>query len=75
MAKKVEKAENAETTEKIEKVVANKNFNDKYNATLYLKGTEFVIDDKTTETTKVSDKQYKITTKRANEFKAKKVVD
>ena len=72
MAKKAETTENIVETKNL---VANKNFNDKYTATVYAKGTEFVVDETVEETTKVSDKKYKITARRAEELKAKKVVD
>lgn len=76
-----------ETTEKVEEpkeepkkeskktLVANTSFNDKYTGATYLEKTEFVVVDEDIETTKIKENQYKISAKRAEDFKAKGFVD
>ncbi|MBQ8300321.1 MAG: hypothetical protein IJX99_10835 [Clostridia bacterium] len=76
-----------ETTEKVEEpkeepkkeskksLVANTSFNDKYTGTTYVEGTEFVVVKEEVETTKIADKKYQISAKRAEDFKAKGFVD
>lgn len=54
---------------------ANTSFNDKYTGTKYEKGTEFVVVKEDVETTKIDDKKYKISEKRAEEIKAKGYID
>lgn len=71
-----------EKTEKVEEpkkeikktLVANTAFNDKYTGVKYLEKTEFVVDEDV-ETTKIKENQYKISAKRAEDFKAKGFVD
>lgn len=67
--------EDAEVQVKEDVLVANTSFNDKYTATKYVKGTEFVVVDEEIETEKISDKKYKISAKRAEEIKAKGYID
>lgn len=67
--------EDAEVQAKEDVLVANTSFNDKYTATKYVKGTEFVVVDEEIETEKISDKKYKISAKRAEEIKAKGYID
>lgn len=67
--------EDAEVQVKEDVLVANTSFNDKYTGTKYTKGTEFVVVDEEIETEKISDKKYKISTKRAEEIKAKGYID
>lgn len=72
-----------ETAEKVEEpkkeskksLVANTSFNDKYTGTTYVEGTEFVVVKEEVETTKIADKKYQISAKRAEDFKAKGFVD
>ena len=72
-----------ETTEKVEEpkkenkkpLVANTAFNDKYTGVTYLEKTEFVVVNEDVETTKIKENQYKISAKRAEDFKAKGFVD
>lgn len=65
-----------EAEEKIKNtLVANTSFNDKYTGTTYLEKTEFVVVDEDIETTKIKENQYKISAKRAEDFKAKGFVD
>lgn len=72
-----------EKTEKVEEpkkeikktLVANTAFNDKYTGVKYLEKTEFVVVDEDVETTKIKENQYKISAKRAEDFKAKGFVD
>ncbi|MBQ9314951.1 MAG: hypothetical protein IJ220_08215 [Clostridia bacterium] len=76
-----------ETTEKVEEpkeepkkeskktLVANTSFNDKYTGTTYVEGTEFVVTKEDVKTTKIADKKYQISAKRAEDFKAKGFVD
>lgn len=72
-----------ETAEKVEEpkkeskkpLVANTSFNDKYTGTTYIEGTEFVVVKEEVETTKIADKKYQISAKRAEDFKAKGFVD
>lgn len=72
-----------EATENIEEakeeikntLVANTSFNDKYTGATYLEKTEFVVVDEDIETTKIKENQYKISAKRAEDFKAKGFVD
>lgn len=67
--------EDAEVQVKEDVLVTNTSFNDKYTATKYVKGTEFVVVDEEIETEKISDKKYKISAKRAEEIKAKGYID
>lgn len=65
-----------ETEEEIKNIlVANTAFNDKYTGVTYLEKTEFVVVDEDVETTKIKENQYKISAKRAEDFKAKGFVD
>lgn len=72
-----------ETAEKVEEpkkenkktLVANTSFNDKYTGVTYLEKTEFVVVNEDVETTKIKENQYKISAKRAEDFKAKGYVD
>lgn len=65
-----------ETEEEIKKtLVANTSFNDKYTGVTYLEKTDFVVVDEDVETTKIKENQYKISAKRAEDFKAKGFVD
>lgn len=68
-----EATENTEEAEEEIKntLVANTSFNDKYTGTTYDKGTEFVVVKEDVETTKISDKKYQISARRAAEIKAK----
>lgn len=71
-----EATENIEETEEIKNtLVANTSFNDKYTGATYLEKTEFVVVDEDVETTKIKENQYKISAKRAEDFKAKGFVD
>ncbi len=72
-----EATENIEETEEEIKntLVANTSFNDKYTGATYLEKTEFVVVDEDVETTKIKENQYKISAKRAEDFKAKGFVD
>lgn len=64
------------TEEEIKNIlVANTSFNDKYTGATYLEKTEFVVVDEDIETTKIKENQYKISAKRAEDFKAKGFVD
>lgn len=65
-----------EAEEEIKNIlVANTSFNDKYTGATYLEKTEFVVVDEDIETTKIKENQYKISAKRAEDFKAKGFVD
>lgn len=72
-----EATENIEEAEEEIKntLVANTSFNDKYTGATYLEKTEFVVVDEDIETTKIKENQYKISAKRAEDFKAKGFVD
>lgn len=72
-----EATENIEEAEEEIKniLVANTSFNDKYTGATYLEKTEFVVVDEDIETTKIKENQYKISVKRAEDFKAKGFVD
>ena len=72
-----EATENIEEAEEEIKntLVANTSFNDKYTGATYLEKTEFVVVDEDVETTKIKENQYKISAKRAEDFKAKGFVD
>lgn len=72
-----EATENIEEAEEEIKntLVANTSFNDKYTGATYLEKTEFVVVDENIETTKIKENQYKISAKRAEDFKAKGFVD
>jgi hypothetical protein len=72
-----EATENIEEAEEEIKnsLVANTSFNDKYTGVTYLEKTEFVVVDEDIETTKIKENQYKISAKRAEDFKAKGFVD
>lgn len=72
-----EATENIEEAEKEIKdtLVANTSFNDKYTGVTYLEKTEFVVVNEDVETTKIKENQYKISAKRAEDFKAKGFVD
>lgn len=72
-----EATENIEEAEKEIKdtLVANTSFNDKYTGVTYQEKTEFVVVDEDIETTKIKENQYKISAKRAEDFKAKGFVD
>lgn len=71
-----ENIEEAEEEEEIKNIlVANTSFNDKYTGATYLEKTEFIVVDEDIETTKIKENQYKISAKRAEDFKAKGFVD
>lgn len=70
-----ENIEEAEEEEIKNILVANTSFNDKYTGATYLEKTEFVVVDEDIETTKIKENQYKISAKRAEDFKAKGFVD
>ena len=68
--------EEEEEEEEIKNIlVANTSFNDKYTGATYLEKTEFIVVDEDIETTKIKENQYKISAKRAEDFKAKGFVD
>lgn len=57
------------------KLVANTSFIDKYTGEKYTEKTEFIVVKEDIETTKLKEKQYKISAKRAKEIKAKGYID
>lgn len=54
---------------------ANMGFKDQYTKVVYLENTKFIVDENVEETTEIAENVYKISLKRAEEFKASGVVD
>lgn len=75
VVEEVEEVKEEAKKESKKTLVANTSFNDKYTGITYVEGTEFVVTKEDVKTTKIADKKYQISAKRAEDFKAKGFVD